>query len=72
MTLANFFAAQIVSDEAIARRAAEAVVVRKAGERGDDSLLSDGGLLLLVTDVDRVKYGFGAHARLETALFAVS
>ena len=72
--LANFFAARILSDEVIARRAAQSVLVPaqggKGAVRGDDSLLSDGGLLVLLTDVDRVTYGYGTHARLEAALFA--
>lgn len=55
VTLANFFASQILVDEGIAQQAFAAA---KA---------SSGALLVLVADVNRVKYGFGVVSRLQRA-----
>lgn len=55
VTLANFFASRILVDEGVAQ---QALAAAKA---------SSGALLVLVAEVDRVKFGFGVPARLQRA-----
>jgi hypothetical protein len=56
--LANFFASQILTDEVIAQRSVDAT--------------NPASLLIVLTEVDRVKFGFGCQFRLERLLTLAS
>jgi hypothetical protein len=52
-SLVNFFAARILEDEVLSQRSYDA------------AKMFPGALLLVLTSLDHVKFGFGCHARLE-------